>query len=232
MLDSVFCKAMRVSTAPARPIFRRGKERKTMSEQQARFDRAMALFDAANAADPNQEEGQPKELLYARRMSDMLQRFAPDASEAVRLAVRAQHIKRWTVPRSSYPMTKEGYYAWRTGLYKFHAETAGELMRQAGYDDAMIERVMTAVSKRGLKVNAETQLLEDVTDLVFIEHYMLDFAGSKPDYDEEKWLVIVRKTWNKMSAEAQRFALSGALKLPEALVPLIKKAVSQTRSEQ
>ena len=97
-----------------------------------RFERAIALFDAANAEDPNQDEGQPKELLYARRMTDMIGRYAPDASEAAQLAVRAQHIKRWTVPRNSQPMTKEGYHAWRTGLYKFHAETAGELMREAG----------------------------------------------------------------------------------------------------
>lgn len=196
-----------------------------MSEQQTRFERAIALFDAANAEDPNRDEGQPKELLYAHRMSGMLDRFAPEASEAVKLAVRAQHIRRWTVPRDSYPMTKDGYYAWRTGLYKFHAETAGELMRQAGYDDAMIDRVKAAVGKRGLKVNPETQLLEDVTDLVFIEYYMLAFAGSKPDYDEEKWLVIIRKTWNKMSDAAHTFALSGAIKLPEPLVPLIVKAI-------
>ena len=201
-----------------------------MSEQQARFDHAIALFDATNAADPNQEEGQPKELLYAMRMSEMLDRFAPDASEAVKLAVRAQHIRRWTVPRSSYPMTKEGYHAWRSGLYRFHAETAGELMRQAGYEQEMIERVMAAVGKRGIKVNPETQLLEDVADLVFIEYYMLGFAVSKPDYDEEKWLGIVRKTWSKMSEAAHQFALSGAVKLPEALAPLIARAVSQPRS--
>jgi hypothetical protein len=206
------------------------REVRIMSEPQERFERAIALFDAANAADPNQEAGQPKELLYARRMSEMLSRFAPDASEAVKLAVRAQHIRRWTVPRSGYPMTKEGYHAWRTGLYRFHAETAGELMRQAGYEDAMIERVMAAVGKRGIKVNPETQLLEDVADLVFIEHYMLGFAVSKPDYDEEKWLGIVRKTWNKMSESARQFALSGAVKLPEALVPLITRAVSQAGS--
>lgn len=197
-----------------------------MNRQPPQFERAIALFDAANAADPNQDEGQPKELLYAKRMSEMLARFAPEASEAVRLAVRAQHIRRWTVPRSDYPMTKEGYYAWRTGLYKFHAETAGELMREAGYDDDMIGRVKAAVGKRGLKVNPETQLLEDVIDLVFIEHYMLAFAGSKPDYDEEKWLTIIKKTWNKMSEAGRAFALSGAIKLPEALVPLITKAIS------
>lgn len=196
-----------------------------MTEHLERFRQAIALIDAANAEDPNLDAGQPKELLYGQRMSAMLDRFAPDSSEAVQLAVRAQHIKRWTVPRGSYPMTKEGYYAWRTGLYSFHAETAGALMRQAGYDEEIIGRVMTAVGKRGLKVNPETQLLEDVADLVFIEHYMLGFASSKPDYDEEKWLGIVRKTWKKMSPAARQFALSGAVTLPEALLPLINKAV-------
>jgi len=197
-----------------------------MNDHQERFERAIALFDAANAEDPNQEGGQPKELLYAQRMTEMIGRYAPDASEVAQLAVRAQHIKRWTVPRSSYAMTKEGYFAWRTGLYKFHAETAGELMRQAGYDDAMIDKVKAAVGKRGLKVNPDTQMMEDVTDLVFIEHYMLGFAGKKSEYSEEKWLDIVRKTWKKMSTAAQEFALAGKIKLPEPLVPLIVKAVS------
>ena len=191
----------------------------------ARFNQAMALFDAANSLDPNLDEGQPKELLYAQRMSDMIGRFAPQASEAAQLAVRAQHIRRWTVPRNSYPMNKEGYHAWRTGLYTFHADTAGELMRQAGYDDATIERVKKAVSKRGIKSNPETQLLEDIADLVFIEHYILAFAQSKPDYDEAKWLDIIRKTWQKMSKAAQVFALSGKIKLPEPLLPLITKAI-------
>lgn len=197
-----------------------------MIENQERFNHAIALFDAANAEDPNQDEGQPKELLYGQRMSDMIARFAPDASEAAQLAVRAQHIQRWKVPRSTYPMNKEGYHAWRTGLYTFHADTAGELMREAGYDDAMIERVKKAVGKRGIKSNPDTQMLEDIANLVFIEHYMLAFAASKPDYDEEKWLEIIRKTWKKMSKNAQAFALSGKLKLPEPLVPLITKAIS------
>jgi hypothetical protein len=196
---------------------------------QARFERAIALFDAANAEDPNQDQGQPKELLYARRMTGMIVRYAPDASEVAQLAVRAQHIRRWTVPRSSYPMTKEGYHAWRTGLYKFHAETAGELMRQAGYDDAMIDRVKAAVGKRGLKVNPDTQMMEDVTDLVFLEHYMLDFAGKHAEYSEEKWLEIVRKTWKKMSERAHAFATGGGIKLPEPLVPLILKAINEEK---
>jgi Domain of unknown function (DUF4202) len=197
-----------------------------MIENQERFDRAIALFDAANAEDPNQEAGQPKELLYGRRMSEMLARFDPEASEVVQLAVRAQHIRRWTVPRSTHPMNKEGYHAWRSGLYVFHADTTGELMHQAGYGDDMIAHVKKAVAKRGIKVNPDTQLLEDIANLVFIEHYMLAFAQTKPDYDEAKWLEIIRRTWGKMSKTAQAFALSGQIKLPEPLVPLITKAIS------
>ena len=192
-----------------------------------RFYKAIALFDAANAQDPNQDEGQPKELLYARRMTEMIGRFAPEASEVAQLAVRAQHIQRWTVPRSSYPLGKPGYFAWRTGLYRFHAETAGKLMAQAGYGDSMIEQVKTAVSKQGIKTNPDTQMLEDVTSLVFIEHYMLGFAGQHAEYTEEKWLGIIRKTWKKMSGTAHTFATRGGIKLPEALLPLILKAVSE-----
>jgi hypothetical protein len=191
------------------------------------FKRAIALFDAANAEDPNRDQGQPKELLYAQRMTDMIGRYAPEATEVAQLAVRAQHIRRWVVPRSDYAMTRDGYLAWRTGLYKYHAQTAGDLMREAGYDDAMIEQVKAAVGKRGLKVNPDTQMLEDVTDLVFIEHYMLAFATSKPEYDEAKWLDIVRKTWKKMSERARTFATSGGIKLPEPLVPLILKAIAE-----
>lgn len=197
-----------------------------MIENAERFERAMALFDAANSEDPNRDEGQPKELLYAQRMTEMLARFAPNASEAAQLAVRAQHIRRWTVPRNSYPMTKEGYHAWRSGLYTFHADTAGELMREAGYDDTLIAQVKKAVGKRGIKVNPDSQLLEDIANLVFIEHYMLAFAQTKPEYDEAKWIEIIRRTWNKMSKAAQAFALSGQITLPEPLVPLITRAIS------
>jgi len=202
-----------------------------MTTDDDRRAHAFLLFDAANAEDPRQDPGPdgqtcPRELLYSRRMTEMLQRFAPEASEAVQLAVRAQHIQRWKSPRESYSMDRAGYLQWRTNLYKFHADTAGRLMKDAGYDDAMIGRVKAVVGKKGLKVNPETQMLEDVTDLVFIEHYLLEFAGHKPDYPEEKWLDIIRKTWRKMSQEAREFALSGRIKLPEPLVPLLTKATA------
>ena len=201
-----------------------------MSEQQ-RFKIAIELMDRANSEDPNKVtvDGTewPKELLYSQRMSAMLQRFAPDADDAMKLAIHAQHIQRWKTPRNTYPEGRQGYYQWRTGLYKFHAETAGKLMTEAGYDEESVERAKKAVGKRALKINPDSQLLEDIADLVFIEHYMLEFVEKHPEYDEDKWLDIIRKTWSKMSGSAQEFALSGAVKLPEPLVPVILKAVGK-----
>lgn len=201
-----------------------------MPTQDERYQKAVALIDAANQEDPNQETADgkawPKELLYSHRMADMLERYAPEADDAMKLAIRAQHIQRWKSARSDYPMTREGYLKWRTDLYKFHAESAGALLAEAGYGDEDIERVKQAVGKKAIKRNPDTQLLEDVTDLVFIEHYMLAFASKHPEYDEEKWLDIIRKTWKKMSERAHQFALSGAIKLPEPLLPLIQKAIA------
>ena len=123
-------------------------------------------------------------------------------------------------------MDRIGYLQWRKDLYKIQAQTAVDLLTQAGYGEDVTGRVYQAVAKLKIRENPDTQLLEDVTDLVFIEHYMLEFVGKHPDYDEDKWLDIIRKTWKKMSAEAQQFALSGSVRLPESLVPLIKKAVT------
>lgn len=195
------------------------------------YERAVALIDAANAEDPNTETADgkewPKELLYSHRMSDILQRYMPEADEAQRLAIRAQHIQRWKSPRSDYAMDRNGYLQWRTHLYKFHAETAAALMAQAGCAAEDIERVKQAVGKRSLKVNRDTQLLEDVAGLTFIEHYMLEFAGKHPEYDEAKWIDIIRKTWKKMSERAHQFVLSGGITLPAPLLPLIQKALAE-----
>lgn len=199
-----------------------------MSQQS--FEKAIELIDAANSEDPNQEvvDGKqwPKELLYSHRMTDMLQRFSPQADAAVKLAIHAQHVQRWKSSRDAYPMDRKGYHQWRTGLYTFHAETAAALMQQAGCDANDIERMKKAVGKKSLKTNPDTQMVEDISALVFIEHYMQAFADKHPEYDEAKWLDIIRKTWRKMSEAGQQFALSGGVKLPEPLIPLIQKAVS------
>ena len=200
-----------------------------MSEQQAMLDKAIALIDAANSEDPNRVtvDGKewPKELLYSQRMSDMLARFVPAADAAQQLAVRAQHVQRWKSPRDAYPMDRIGYLQWRKDLYKIQAQTAVDLSAQAGYSEDVTDRIYQAVAKLKIKENPDTQLLEDIADLVFIEHYITEFVDKHPEYDEDKWLDIIRKTWKKMSAAAQQFALSGSVRPPEALVPLIQKAV-------
>jgi len=201
-----------------------------MTNNQSIYDKALTLIDAANAQDPNivSADGKnwPKELIYSERMSEMLMRFNPDADDAQKLAIRAQHIERWKSPRNAYPMDRIGYLTWRKDLYKIQANTAAGLLQQAGYGSEEVERVRAAVSKKNIKANPDTQLLEDVTDLCFMEHYILDFVNKHPDYSEEKWIEIIQKTWHKMSEEAHKFALAGNVKFPESLTPLILKAVS------
>jgi len=181
-----------------------------------RFNAAIARFDAANAEDPTTEvfEGvvYPKELLYAQRMTTWLDKLAPDASEVLRLAVRCQHIRRWMVPRHTYPMDRTGYLRWRTTLARFHADTAAAILRDVGYDDATIRRVQTLLRKESLKRDPEVQCLEDVICLVFLENYLAAFATQ---HDEAKILDILQKTWKKMSSRGHEVALTLSMS-PEA----------------
>jgi hypothetical protein len=191
----------------------------------ARFAEAIRLFDAANAEDPNQEPGPdgqpvPKELLYAQRMSACLARVAPDAPEAVQLAARAQHIRRWSIPRSDFPLTRPGYHQWRNTLKKYHAELASQLMQQAGYGPELLTRVQQLLQKQRLQDDPEVQLLEDVICLVFLEYYFLPFAAQHP---EEKVIEIVQKTWPKMTERGHALALQLPFS-PEALA-LVTKAL-------
>jgi hypothetical protein len=190
-----------------------------------RFQAAIDRFDAANAEDPNTEEADgvshPKELLYAQRMTAWLEKLAPEASEVLRLAARAQHIRRWTIPRRDYSMTRTGYLKWRTALYHFHAETAGDILREVGYDAITVAAVQALLRKEQLKRNPDTQCLEDVACLVFLESYLASFA---PRYDEQKVLDVLRKTWKKMSAQGQ--AAARALALPTAPRALLEKALA------
>jgi hypothetical protein len=190
-----------------------------MADPGSRFAAALAAIDDANAGDPA-----GREIEYSKRMSAMLDRFSPEASEVVRLAARAQHIQRWKTPRASFPAGKQGYLEWRSFLYQFHAEKAGELLAQAGYDEAAIGRVKSVVAKKMLRADPEAQLLEDVAALVFLEHYLAGFAAQHADYDEAKLIDILRKTWKKMSPRAREFALAGGVSIPSPLVPLVRKA--------
>jgi uncharacterized protein DUF4202 len=200
---------------------------------QARFKLAIERLDAANAEDPNRETADgneyPKELLYAHRMSAMLERYAEDASEALQLAARCHHIQRWKIARADYPMTRAGYHQWRTRLRDFHAEIAGALLKDVGYDDDTITKVCSLVRKELLQQDAEVQTLEDVIVLVFLESYLEDFVRTHPDYDEAKLIDILRKSLHKMSAQGRKAALT-IIELPSSLLPAIREAVQQVDS--
>jgi hypothetical protein len=201
----------------------------TGSSAHDRRDRAIALFDAANAEDPNEElvDGQPRprELVYAERMSAMLSRFAPEASDALRLAARCQHIQRWKIPRGDYPMDRIGYLQWRKRLNKFHAEVAGGILREAGYDDATILRVGAMLRKEALKSDPDAQALEDVVSLVFLESYLAGFVASHGQYDPDKFGDILAKTAKKMSPRGREAAVA-LIALPPALAPVVRRAMN------
>lgn len=186
--------------------------------------KSFKLFDEANNQDPNKvvykEQEYSKELLYAIRMTEKLNDFAPNASEVLQLTARSQHICRWEIPRDSYPMDRVGYLQWRQDLKKFHAQKAGEILKLVGYDAEIIEKVSFLLQKKQLKKNLETQTLEDVICLVFLEFYFEDFAHK---YAEDKMIDIVQKTWRKMSKEGQDAALQ--LPLSKYSLTLISKAV-------
>ncbi|HZL44324.1 MAG TPA: DUF4202 domain-containing protein [Verrucomicrobiae bacterium] len=176
-----------------------------------RFEVATLRFDAENALDPNREiaDGQslPRELVYARRLTEWVLKLCPDASEELRLAARCQHLCRWKIPRKSYPMTKAGYLKWRETLKTFHAELAGTILREVGYPESVIERVQSLNLKRNFPQDPESRVLEDALCLVFLQHQLAPLADGTSD---EKVIGALRKSWKKMTpaGQAQALALS------------------------
>jgi len=178
-----------------------------------RLATALAAIDAANAADPDQGEGEPAARLYGQRMSAELERLYPDASETLRIAARGQHIERWTSPRAAYPEGRDGYLAWRRDLAAFHATRVGAIMAAAGYDAEAVARAGVLLRKEGIKRDAEVQALEDVICFVFLRWYFQPFAE---DRDAADLLRIVTRTARKMSAAA-RARVRAEFALPETL---------------
>lgn len=191
-----------------------------------KMETAFARFDDYNSKDPNQEEFQgksyPKELLYAQRMTDQLNKFAPGAREYIQLAARSQHIGRWEIPRSNYPMDKKGYLQWRNILKQHHATIVEKILSECGYDNNLITIVKSLLLKKQLHTNPDTQLLEDVVCLVFVEFYLDDFSAK---HEDEKIVDILRKTLKKMSPRAQKEATK--LVQSEHLKKLLGKAVAE-----
>ena len=162
-------------------------------------------------------------LAYSHQCFDWLKKLQPDYSEAHELAARCQHFRRWDIPRSEFPMDKKGYYQWRIKLYTYQADKAGELLEEVGFISETITEVKSMIAKKDLRNDANSQLIEDVASLVFLEHHIVPFASTK-DYSEEKWIKIIKKTWGKMSEKAHKFALK--INYPEAILALIQKALA------
>jgi len=193
-------------------------------EEEWRFSEAIRRFDEENGRDPHllvvDGVTQPHELLYARRLTEWVLRLQPNASKPLLLAARSQHICRWLVPRSSYEMTRAGYLRWRNDLKHLHAKKSAEILREVGYDEATIARVVELNLKKGLGHDQECQVLEDALCLVTLQYQLADLMEKT---DPDKMVGILRKTWKKMSDVARAHAL--ALPFTEAESALLEQAV-------
>ena len=176
-----------------------------------RFQQLIERIDRLNQDDPNAElvggATRPRELAYAERLTAWVMRLEPRASEALRIAARGQHVRRWTIPREQYPRTRAGYLRWRETLKTFHAHTVAELMRALGYDEGAIQQVESLIRKKRPPNDLEMQTLEDALCLIFLETQLEETRAKVPD---ETMQQVVRKTWGKMSERGR----AEALKLP------------------
>lgn len=188
------------------------------------IDRARAGLDAAHAAEPNPPAGKPSELAYADHVEQWIGKLVEQPSLALRLAARAQHLERWAIPRSSFPLDKPGYLTWRKAVHKRQGERAKEILITAGMDTVTSERVGVLVAKAAPKGDAEAQALEDAACLTFLATELGDFASHHPDYTREKFIDIIRKTWRKMSPRGHQLALT--IPLSDTLKELVKAAVA------
>ncbi len=190
-----------------------------------KYDAALALIDQAHAQDPRKVvingQHEPFELHYSQKMSQYLEKRCPQAPDTLRLAIRAQHLRRWEVPRESYAMNKQGYYGWRTYLKKRQADFACQICLESGYSKEDAERVAALIRKDDLKKDEETQILEDVACLVFLDEQFEEFEKL---HDEEKIINILRKTWSKMSERGHELALE--ISMSERAKGLVMKALS------
>ncbi|MBM3837234.1 MAG: DUF4202 domain-containing protein [Verrucomicrobia bacterium] len=173
-----------------------------------RFAAAIRRFDEENARDPNVEAvagvAQPRELIYAQRLTDWVLKLCPGASEELRLAARCQHLCRWMIPRSQYPMTRAGYLKWRNDLKAFHAEKAGEILREVGYPAEVIARVQDLNLKKNFPNDPDSRVLEDALCLIFLQYQLADLAAKT---DEDKMINALQKSWKKMTQVAREEAL-------------------------
>ena len=199
-----------------------------MTTSSSRLEAVIAAIDAANAADPRSAivDGidRPREVVYSERMSQCLARIYPAASQGLQIAARAQHIRRWQIPRSTYPLGRDGYHAWRASCRAHHAALTAGIMGEHGYSDREIAQVVKIINKDEMKQDPESQALENVVGVVFVQHYLDDFIATHTDYDAVKLLNILERTLRKMNAEGHAAIL--ALPLPARTRQLIDTALA------
>jgi hypothetical protein len=192
-----------------------------------RFDTAVRQLDAANADDPVKVSvngrKMPRLVAESDRVSAWILHLCPDASEALRLAARAQHLMRWKIARTDYPEGRIGYRTWRRAAMDFHALETRRVLESVGYDEETIDRVSEIVQKHGLRKNPEVQVMQDALCLSFLEHDFEDFARKHPD---DKLVHILKETWQKMSPAGHAAAIQLLPRLPERLQRLIERATA------
>lgn len=174
-------------------------------EDKDRFDRAIDLIDQANAQDPRTEdvEGvrQPRELTFARRTYTWVEKLSDHPSEALLLAARAHTLRRWSIPRDRYEMNTVGYHEWRNALAAFHAEEAGRILADVGYQAATIDKVKKLITKADWPNDPDGRVLEDADCLVFIETKLSDYLD---EWDDAKMFRVLSGTYQKMTPAAQK----------------------------
>ncbi|MGD9544803.1 MAG: DUF4202 domain-containing protein [Methylocystis sp.] len=189
------------------------------------LDATIAAIDAANADDPRRNDGRAFELVYAERMSARLAELYPDASDLLKIATRAQHLRRWEIERATYEDGRRGYNDWRRACRIHHADLAAEIMRANGYDAPAVAHVGALIRKEQLKKDPESQALENIAAIVFLEHYFDDFLEKHRDYADGKLVDILGKTLCKMSPKGHAAAL--ALPLPPRARSLVEAAIAR-----
>lgn len=182
-----------------------------------RFREAIERIDRLNSADPNRVTRDGIELGYEFYFSCLLfakvVSFCEEASEALLIAARSQHICRWEIPRANYPKGRAGYLKWRADLKCFHADKTASILTELNYSTEFIETVRTINLKKDLKGNPESQAMEDALCLVFLESQFSEFRLKTT---EEKMVSILQKTWAKMSEHGKSTALGLMLGEEEA----------------
>ena len=189
------------------------------------YDRAVAAIDEANRADPTTVliDGidVPLALAHGQRGVHWVLHLAPSADDPVLLAARAHHLRRWEVPRRTYPEGKPGYLRWRRDQKARHANDVASLLAAAGYTGDTITRVQSLIKREHLGTDAPTQLVEDAACLVFLETQFAEFAAAN---EHDKVLDIVRKTARKMSPAG--LAAVGDIGLGDHELAIIGEALS------